>query len=419
MIALREYLAVLKNKNFAKLWVSQVCSQLTNFLLSYAILIKAFRLTESSLSVAVMLLSFGLATVVFGAFAGVYADRFDRKWIMTIINFAQAATLGLFLIFENDFWALAGITFLYSALNQFYLPAEAPSIPNVVPRNQLLAANSYFSFTVHSSMILGFAMSGLLVSYFGFPIIFISGMVLLTAAGCATLSLPNLKPNLPRFEFFKNVWHEFRGGVRYFWRDKMLHFPLATLVLGQLINGALITLAPLFVSSSLGLDLERGSFFAILPLGLGVLVGVLALAVEARVMGKRQLIVLGFAGKGIMLVLLGIFPQLNHQFGYYALIGFLIGYFNAHVFAPAHTLLQTYADETARGRIYGALYVLLQAAATLPAIVFGFLADRFALNIIFLGLGLVLGLFSVGFYLRRNPTITGLDKNYPTGKIRV
>src|SRR3989338_2624663 len=97
------YLSVLKNTNFTRLWISQVCSQLTNFLLSYAILIKAFQLTDSSLAVAMMLLSFGLATVVFGAFAGVYADRFDRKWIMTIINFAQAATCVLFLFFQNNF----------------------------------------------------------------------------------------------------------------------------------------------------------------------------------------------------------------------------------------------------------------------------------------------------------------------------
>lgn len=407
-MTLAQYLAVLKNWNFTKLWVSQVCSQLTNFLLSYAVLIRAFRLTESSLAVSVIVLSFGLATLVFGAFAGVYADRFDRKWIMTIINFAQAAVLGLFLVFENDFWALAGVTFLYSALNQFYLPSEAPSIPNVVPKEQVLIANSYFAFTANGSMILGFAAAGPIVSYFGFKAIFFLGMVLLSLAGLATLSLPSLKPNLPRLDFLGNIWHEYKSGVRYFWSDKFLHFPLTALVLGQLVNGILITLAPAFVHSWLGLDLERGSFLAIAPLGLGILLGALSLGFENRYIGRRRLIVLGFAGMGLMVGLFGFMNNFENRYVYYTIAGLLAGFFNAHIFAPAHALMQTHAFENARGRIYGVLYMLLQAAATLPSILIGVLADAISLKFIFLGAGFLLLTAATAFYSHAKPDLTKL-----------
>ena len=392
------YLSVLKNTDFTKLWVSQLCSQLTNFLLSYAVLIKVFRLTESSLAVSLIILSFGAATLVFGAFAGVYADRFDRKWIMTIVNFAQAAVLGLFLLSENNFWALAGVTFLYSSLNQFYLPSEAPSIPNLVKKEQVLIANSYFSFTANGSMVLGFAAAGPIVSYFGFQAIFFIGMVLLGIAGIATLSLPALKPNLPKFEFLENVWHEFKGGVRYFWNDQFLHFPLIALILGQLINGILIMLAPVFVDRWLGLNLERGSFLVIAPLGLGILLGALSLGFQNRFFSRHRLVAIGFAGMGLMIASFGLLNDLPFRFAYYFAAGLLAGFFNAHIFAPAHALLQTYANETARGRIYGALYVFLQASATLPTVLVGAWADAVSLKVIFLSLGLLMLLFAYGFY---------------------
>src|SRR6185295_17852740 len=88
-----DYFSVLKNINFTKLWISQATSQLTNYILSFAILIKAFKLTDSSVSVSLIIMAFGLATVFFGSIAGVYADRFDRKWLLTIINFLQAGSI--------------------------------------------------------------------------------------------------------------------------------------------------------------------------------------------------------------------------------------------------------------------------------------------------------------------------------------
>src|SRR3989344_4401940 len=141
------YLDVLKNRNFAKLWVSQITSQLTNYILSFAILIKVFELTNSTLSVSLIRMAFGVGALFFGGLAGVYADRCDRQLLLTIINFGQALSIALYFLVGDDFWGLVLITFLYSSLNQFYIPAEAPSIPRLVKENQILIANSFFAFT--------------------------------------------------------------------------------------------------------------------------------------------------------------------------------------------------------------------------------------------------------------------------------
>lgn len=391
MLSIKPYLEVLRNTNFTKLWISQVCSQLTNYLLSFVILIRVFDLTGSSLAVSVLIISFGLATVFFGAVAGVYADRFDRKWILTIINFCQAATVILFIFLDHNLWALALITFIYSALNQFYLPAEAPSIPNLVPREQILIANSYFAFTGSVALIIGFAAAGPLTLAFGREPVYEISALLLIIAGLATLVLPSLKPQQnTRPAWLTKLWHEFKEGLAHFWDNKNLHFPLLSLVAIQVVNGMLITIAPAFIQKLLGFQLEQGMLLMVLPLGLGVLTGALLLGFENKYIEKRNLILAGFLGMGLIVAALAFVDRVSERFVYYAVLAFLLGIFNSHIFAPSHSLLQTHALSNLRGRVYGSLYTLLQIAATLPTFIIGILADQIALFLVVLGLGIAL-----------------------------
>ncbi len=371
------YLAVLKNKEFAKLWVSQATSQLTNYILSFAILIKVFELTNSTLSVSLIIMAFGIATVFFGILAGVYSDRFDRRWMLTIVNLAQAGSIALYFLVGENFWGLVLITFLYSSFNQFYIPAEAPSIPRLVQPNQILIANSFFAFTNSAALIIGFAAAGPMSSAFGQAAPYVVGVILLTIAGIATATLPALKPAVVHANpySFSKVWHEFKEGVDHFWTNSNLHYPFMSLIAIQVINGMMITIAPAFMKEAIGINLDTGSILVVAPLGIGILIGAAFLGIEERYFSKKQLIRLGFLGMGAMLIGLSMIGFVDFKFLYYAFFGLFIGYFNAHIFAPSHSILQTHAHEHLRGRIYGSLYVLLQIAATLPTIVVGVLAD--------------------------------------------
>jgi MFS family permease len=399
MNTLKPYIEVLKNLNFTKLWISQITSQLTNYLLSFAVILKVFALTRSSVSVGILVFSFGLATVFFGALAGVYADRFDRKWLLTIINFLQAIAVAFYIPFIDNFWGLVAITFIYSSLNQFYLPAEAPSIPNLVEKKDLLIANSYFSFTGSFSLIVGFAIAGPMVDTFGPKSPFIAGFFLLLVATVATLLLPSLKPGVAGSKhLLKNVWTEFKVGVRHFWDNNKLHYPLLSLLSIQLVNGMLITIAPAFIEKMLGVPLEKGSFLAILPLGLGVLAGALLLGLEDKRLTRIQLIKMGFLGMGTTIFLLSFINNMPYPLFYYAIIALGAGYFNSHIFAPSHSILQTYAASDMRGRVYGSLFVLQQAAATLPTILVGFFADILPLSAVVASIGILL--IILGYVIR-------------------
>lgn len=395
----RAYLGVLKNPNFLKLWVSQITSQLTNYILSFAILIKVFQQTNSTLSVSLIIGAFGLATLIFGSLGGVYADRFDRKWLLVITNFLQAGSIALYFLIGGGFWSLVIITFLYSSLNQFYIPVEAPSIPNMVKPDQILIANSYFAFTNSAALIIGFAAAGPISVMFGQFAPFLAGTLLLVIAGISTLMLPPIRTNQNAITAhpFNRVWHEFKEGIVHFWENSRLHYPLLALVFIQIINGMLITIAPAFMQDAIGINLNTGSILVVAPLGLGILLGALLLGVEERRIAKHKLVLVGFIGMGIMLFALSFIKhfELGMRFWYYAVLGFVIGYFNAHIFAPSHSLMQTHANPNVRGRIYGSLYVLLQLAGTLPTVIIGVLADRLPITYIATILGVLLVVFGL------------------------
>ncbi|HEX9503468.1 MAG TPA: MFS transporter [Patescibacteria group bacterium] len=400
----KDYLSVLKNFDFAKLWLSQVTSQLTNYILSFAILIKVFKITDSTFSVSLIITAFGLATLFFGTVAGVYSDRFDRRWLLTIVNFAQAASIGLYFVVGGDFWGLVLITFLYSSLNQFYIPAEAPSIPRLVSKEQILIANSYFAFTNSAALIIGFAIAGPISSAFGQGAPFLAGVILLCIAGLATLALPSLRPESVHQNPYSlsKVWQEFKEGVKHFWENKELHYPLLSLICIQIVNGMIITIAPVFMEEAIGINLYTGSILAVAPLGFGILIGALTLGFEEKYFSKRDLILGGFLGMGLALFALSFIEHFPEPYLYYAIWALIMGYFNAHIFAPSHSILQSNAHSNLRGRIYGALYMLLQIAATLPTMLIGLLADKLPITYIMTILGCMLLVF--GLYIRRKHT---------------
>jgi MFS-type transporter involved in bile tolerance (Atg22 family) len=159
----------------------------------------------------------------------------------------------------------------------------------------------------------------------------------------------------------------------------------------------LITIAPAFMAKAIGINLQTGSLLVVGPLGIGILIGALTLGFEEKYFSKQKLVVAGFLGMGLLIAALSLinFFQHDYKYIYYAVVALIIGYFNAHIFAPSHSILQTNALSHLRGRIYGSLYVILQVAATLPTIIVGVLADRVTLTHVIGGLGILLFIFGL------------------------
>src|ERR671910_32928 len=88
-------LAVLRNRRFLALWVAQLVTQVGGNMVLFGLTVEVFALTGASTSVSLLILSFLVPAVIFGAIAGVYVDRLDRRRILIVTNAARGV---LFLV---------------------------------------------------------------------------------------------------------------------------------------------------------------------------------------------------------------------------------------------------------------------------------------------------------------------------------
>ena len=183
-------------------------------------------------------------------------------------------------------------------------PAEASMIPRIVPKPQLETAMGIFNITLQASFAVGFAFLGpLLVAIAGPSFVLIVVTVFYAAATFVTFSLPAAPPvNAERDEgrrALQEPIRQLREGFEAIGGNREVGRPLVHLAAAASLVGVLGVLGPA-LATSLGLD-PQNLIVVVLPLGLGVVAGVLGLrrfgdGVSRRRAGELGLTVVRVAG---------------------------------------------------------------------------------------------------------------------------
>ena len=160
---LREYKSVIGNKYFVNIWISQIFSQLTVNMMNFVLLIRLYQVTGSAISTSLLWVSYAMPAILIGPFASGIIDLVDKKLILVFTNLLQALTVFLYaLASHSSIFLLYEVVFIYSFLNQFYVPSETSTLPAVLKKKDLVRGNSLFFITQQGSLVLGFALAGLL-----------------------------------------------------------------------------------------------------------------------------------------------------------------------------------------------------------------------------------------------------------------
>src|SRR5213076_81546 len=86
-------LNVLRQRNFALLWWGGLISFIGDWALFVSLPLFVYKLTGSVLAMGTMFLISRLPSIFLGSVAGVYVDRWDRKWTLVITNLLLAPLL--------------------------------------------------------------------------------------------------------------------------------------------------------------------------------------------------------------------------------------------------------------------------------------------------------------------------------------
>jgi len=219
-------------RSFRNLWLGQAISQLGDSFYYVVFMFMVGKITGSNAMVGFTGAAEMIPFLVFGAYAGVLADRIDRRRIMMLSDIISGAVLVLFgiVVFFNTSppgWTMIAIAGLLSCVRAFFLPAKSAAIPALVPEDMLLRANALSSMTQSVMPMIGLALSasvlGLLYTlareWFFVTAILFNVLSFFGSAAYIRL-LPVIRPD--RKEEGKHAWREFRAGVGYIRRQPVL-----------------------------------------------------------------------------------------------------------------------------------------------------------------------------------------------------
>ncbi len=408
--------AVLRNRPFLLLWLSQAATQIGGNMVVYGLTVVIFTITLSNSAVSILLLTFLVPGVLFSAVAGVYVDRLDRRHILIATNLLRAGAFALMLLAGENILVVYVLNAFVATVTTLFAPAEASMIPMLVPRHQLIAANGLFTLTLNGAFALGFALLGPLVVTIAGPealLGLVAALYLVAAVFCATLPVtPVPKGQISATDAVVDVeravgttFRQLREGLGYIRAHPSVTWSLVYLGIGAALIGVLGVLGPDFATSALGLD-PKDFIVVVLPLGIGIVMGVLLLGRVAAFVRRRRLIEGGLLALGALLVTLSVAGSLTRflqsvenptsvvdlsalvsMLSVVIVIALLAGVAYAFVLIPSQTQLQEELPEDVRGRVFGVLNTLVSVASFVPIIVAGPIADAVGTQVVIFAIG--------------------------------
>ena len=384
-------------RDFALLWGGQFVSQMGDRLAMVAFPWLIYRSTGSAFSTGVTLALYTMPYVVFGMFAGVVIDRFNKRALMIAADLVRAA-LVLSVPFLAARWlpSVYVLSFATASVSVFFDPCKLAILPEIVPATRLLRANSLLASGDSLTEVLGYGTAGFVVYYVSSRLAFTADSITFVASALA-LGLMRYRPTThrtPRFSA-RSVGREALQGVSYLLRNRGLT-AITALLMGSAIGlGASYPLTFLFAVRIIGHG-TRSFGLMESAIALGYLVGALVMAWRGDRVPKGLAITLGVGVLGASIAVLGAVTSLDA-----ALLAFLIaGAANAVAVISINTYFQENVLEELRGRVWGVRFALTNSAYALSVLGAAALAAGIDVPTLFVACGAVVALPAlVGVYI--------------------
>ncbi len=420
-------LAPLRVADYRKLWIGQMVSVVGDKLNQIAMGIMVYKITGSMLQMGVMLGVTVLPSALFGLLAGAYVDRWDRR--RTMIG-ADVLRAGLVLLIP---WAMANggvvsaylLAFSVATIALFFEPAKLSLIPQLVPDDELLAANSLDNASSAISELAGLAFAGVVVGVLGYAraftldavsYLFSAGMIALIAhraaprasAGAIRAELEGADlPLLETSSFTRDdampaallsaaeveldppaetdpsagIFADVAEGARYIWSTRLLRDLLALWAFAAVGLGASLTLG-------YGLALERyhaGAF------GLALLDGAITvgLLIGTITVGRSGTDSPGLKVLGGLTAFGLIFAAVAAANSIWLAAPLLLasGIANMWFLIPSITLVQQVSREELRGRVLAARQTITRLASAASLVLAGVAVNSVSMPVVILAVG--------------------------------
>jgi len=382
---------VLSIKPFRALWVALSLSSLGDWLSILALIALAPSLTNGSnlakaSSISGVWVVTLLPALLLGPIAGALADRLDRRVTMVVGDVIRGLLFISIPLFPNLTWIFVA-KFLAGVASQFWNPACAASIPNLVPKEKLERANQLSQLMTYGTAplaagvlaLLGWLATGLghagpffhtnkvdLALYFNGASYFVSAITVyfLRQIGkkehSGSISVPSTAKAI------WEGWHFIR------------HTPVVRgLVIGMLgafcAGGVVIGLASSYIQYTLkGGSAGFSLVFAAILIGLAIGMGFGSRPFGA--FSRRRLFGVTLTASAVPLAMIALVPNL----AVVTVFVFLLGVISGTAYPTGFTIVGLEVDDATRGRVFAFFQSTIQAILLMVIAVAGFVATGFS-----------------------------------------
>jgi MFS family permease len=378
-VSLAAYWRLLRsNRNFRRLWAAQIVSELGDWFYVIAIYTLLLQFTGRAQSLGLALVLQVLPQTMAGPSAGVVNDRIRRKRVMIAADLFRAGIiLAMLLVRSPSTIPLAYLLLVAETVAAaFFEPARNSVIPNIVPRDQVIVANTLSSITWSFDLAIGATLGGVLLAFTGRPTVLIINALSFVLSALLIRGMKFDEPHAaggPPLRAREAVdFSPMRDGFRYLHQQPRL---LATVLvkggLGLMIGATWVIYAlmgeRLFAlrvgsaqrGATLGMSLLIGAR------GIGALLGPLIAANWAgqRDGRLRRGILLGFLAAALGVGSLALAPNV-----WMAIACVVLAHCGGSVvWTFSTTLLQLYSADQFRGRVFSADLGICMAAIAVTA----------------------------------------------------
>ncbi len=401
----RSFAPVVRNREFFTLWMAQIISQTAQNGIHFVQIVLIETLTRSTAHMAIVILSFSLPAVLLSSVAGIAVDRLSNKLVMLASNAIRVLTVTIYIVVLDRLggWSLLmviyAVTFVSSAIGQFFAPAEATTIPLLVGEERLLTANALFNLTLIGTQVVGLVIvAPLAVKMLGIKGAFSTVALMYLIASALVSRIPRDKPKLvveSGTSMLKTLWEELREGWRYVASKRSILVALSQLTMTTTLLMMMAMLAPGYATRVLGM-MPEDAIFVFAPAGVGMLantfvVGRFGYRFRREMMSSigfsaMVITLFGFGLAGFDLPLWSTIPKVPTIM----LVSLTLGAEISMVVIPSETLLQEKSPPELRGRVIAVYFLLANLVAIPIMLMVGTMADQIGIPQVIMGVALFL-----------------------------
>lgn len=387
-------------RNYRLFFVGQGISLIGTWMQQIALSWLVYRLTDSVFLLGAVTFSSQIPSFILGPFAGVIADRFERRKVLLVtqgLSMLQASTLAVLVLAGTiQVWQVLALSALLGTINAFDMATRQAFVVQMVDqREDLSNAIALNSSMFNMARLVGPSIAGVLIAAVGEGMCILINAVSYIAV-ISSLLLMRLKP-FERVVTDRKVWQSLQEGFVYAYNFAPIRALIFIVGLISLFGMPFSVLLPVFAR-----DILHGGAntlgFLMGASGVGALAGALFLAQRKSVVGLGKVI--------IFTMLLFAVALIAFSFSDILVVSLLLMLFTGFgmivTMASCNTLLQTLVDDDKRGRVMSLYSTAFMGMAPIGSMLAGSVAELVGVSYTLAGCGLLCAVSIIPFALNLN-----------------